>query len=154
MTTRHLAEDKLTMSTTFDEHDFAALLDRHGSEVANWAAENRAHARELLESSAEARQLLAEARLLDETLDELLPGAAVPLGLGTRIVANAPHRDPWLQWLAVRLWRPAALACLPLAVGFAVGNTFADDAADLEDQVLVAFADADTFEAFALPEEE
>ena len=154
MTTRHLAEDKLTMSTAFDEHDFAALLDRHGSEVANWAAENRTHARELLESSTEARQLLAEARLLDETLDELLPGATVPLGLGTRIVANAPHRDPWLQWLAVRLWRPAVLACLPLAVGFAVGNTFADDAADLEDQVLVAFADADTFEAFALPEEE
>ena len=142
------------MNTIFDEHDFEALLDRHGSEAANWPAESRAHALELLESSTEAQQLLAEARLLDETLDELLPGATVPLGLGTRIVANAPHRDPWLQWLAVRLWRPAVLACLPLAVGFAVGNTFADDAADLEDQVLVAFADAGTFEAFALPEEE
>ena len=142
------------MSTTFNEHNFAALLDRHGSDAANWATENRAHALKLLESSTEAQQLLAEARLLDETLDELLPGTAVPFGLGTRIVANAPHRDPWLQWLAVRLWRPAALACLPLAVGFAVGNTFADDDADLEDQVLVAFADASTFEAFALPEEE
>ena len=142
------------MNTTFDQHAFETLLDRHGSEAADWPAESRAQALELLESSTDARQLHAEARLLDETLDELLPVANLPLGLGTRIVANAPHRDPWLQWLAVRLWRPAALACLPLAVGFAVGNTFADDAADLEDQVLVAFADASALEAFALPEEE
>lgn len=137
------------MNTEFDMQRFEALLDRHGAEPDDWPATLREQALTLLASSDDARRLYDEARLLDDTLDTLVE-TTTPLGLRTRILANTPRRDPWLDWLRVRIWRPVALACLPLAAGFAVGANFADDPVDLEDQVLIAFADADTLEALAL----
>ncbi|MCY4013772.1 MAG: hypothetical protein OXG82_13775 [Gammaproteobacteria bacterium] len=142
------------METDFDVQRFEALLDRHGAEPHDWPAPLREHALTLLASSDDAKRLYDEARLLDDTLDTILVDAPRPLGLKTRILANTPQRDPWLDWFTVRVWRPVVLGCLPLAVGFAVGANFADDPADLEDQVLIAFADADTLEALALVEDE
>ena len=142
------------MNTEFDEHQFDALLDRHGAEPAGWPDALREQALKLLESSADAKRLYDEARLLDDTLDTILAETPQPLGLKTRVLANTPRRDPWLDWFTVRIWRPVALGCLPLALGFAAGANFADDPTDLEDQVLIAFADADTLEALALPEDE
>ena len=142
------------MNTEFDMPRFEALLDRHGAEQADWPAALRQQALKLLESSDDAKRLYDDARLLDDTLDTILVEAPRPLGLKTRILANTPRRDPWLDWFTVRIWRPVVLGCLPLALGFAVGANFADDAADLEDQVLIAFADTDTLEALALVEDE
>ena len=142
------------MNTEFDEHHFEALLDRHGAEPADWPDASREQALQLLASSADAMRLHDEARVLDDTLDTILAETPRPLGLKSRVLANTPGRDPWLDWFTIRIWRPVALGCLPLALGFAVGANFADDATDLEDQVLIAFADADTLEALALPEDE
>ena len=142
------------MNTEFDMQRFEALLDRHGAEQADWPTALREQALTLLDSSEDARRLYDEARLLDDTLDTILVETPQPLGLKTRILANTPGRDPWLDWFTVRMWRPVVLGCLPLAVGFAVGANFADDPVDLEDQVLIAFADADTLEALALVEDE
>ena len=142
------------MNTAFDVQRFEALLDRHGAEQADWPTALREQALKLLASSDDAKRLYDEARLLDGTLDTILVEAPRPLGLKTRILANTPRRDPWLDWFTVRIWRLVVLSCLPLALGFAVGANFADDATDLEDQVLIAFADADTLEALALVEDE
>ena len=142
------------MNTEFDVQRFEALLDRHGAEQADWPTALREQALTLLDSSDDARRLYDEACLLDDTLDAIFVDAPQPLGLRTRVLANTPRRDPWLDWFTVRIWRPVVLGCLPLAVGFAVGANFADDPVDLEDQVLIAFADADTLEALALVEDE
>ena len=140
----------MSMNTEFDVQRFEELLDRHGAEPAQWPAAWREQALKLLKSSEDAKRLYDEARLLHDTLDTMLVEAPTPLGLKTRILANTPRRDPWLDWFTVRMWRPVVLGCLPLAVGFAVGANFADDPVDLEDQVLIAFADTDTLEALAL----
>lgn len=142
------------MNTDFDVRRFEALLDRHGAEQAHWPAVLREQALKLLESSGDAKRLYDEARLLHDTLDAMLVETSTPVGLKTRILANTPRRDPWLDWFTVRMWRPVVLGCLPLAVGFAVGANFADDPVDLEDQVLIAFADTATLEALALGGEE
>ena len=141
------------MNTELDVQRFEGLLDRHGAEPADWPAALREQALTLLDSSDDAKRLYDEARLLHDTLDTILVETPTPLGLKARVLANTSRRDPWLDWLTVRIWRPVVLGCLPLAVGFAAGANFADDAADLEDQVLIAFADTDTLEALALVEE-
>lgn len=141
------------MTQMLDERRFEALLDLHGAEIDYWPIDVRDAAHRLLASSADARHLLQDARLLDDALDGLLVDVSPPLGLKTRIVASTPPRDAWLDWLTVAVWRPVALACLPLMLGFAFGANVADDTADLQDQLLVAFADSDTLEAFGLPEE-
>ena len=142
------------MSTELDVRRFEDLLDRHGVAPADWPTALREQALALLETSVDARRVFDEAQWLSDALDTALTDAPAPLGLKTRIVAKARSRDPWLDWFTVRIWRPVALACLPLAAGFAVGINFADDPADLEDQILIAFADASTLEALALPEDE
>ena len=142
------------MTSEFDIQQFEALLDRHGAEPTDWPAALRERALALVDSSTDAQRLFEDAQLLDRTLDAVLDDVPRPLGLKTRILANAQPRDPWLDWFTIRIWRPAALACLPLVVGFAVGTNFADDAVDLEDQVLIAFADANTLEALAPLEDE
>ena len=91
-----------------------------------------------------------------EWLDELLaePHAA-PRALARRIVHALPSQSRWqrfLDWLLPadresRLWRPAAAALLPLALGFALGfGSGTQDQDPLYDDVLVlAFSD-DYFE--------
>lgn len=87
-----------------------------------------------------------------ERLDELLvePHAAPPT-LARRIVHALPSQSRWqriLDWLLPadresRLWRPAAVALLPLALGFALGfGSGTQDEDPLYDDVLVlAFSD-------------
>lgn len=144
-------------TTPFGNTELDELLSRHGTQPRNWPAEARPPAQALLRESASARALLAEAERLERAL-AAMPTPPVPLGLRTRILANATPRDAWLQWLTTRVWRPASLACLPLLLGIALGANVADDTADLEDSVLVAFS-ADAFDDaaladLALPEDE
>ena len=83
-----------------------------------------------------------------EWLDDLLaePHAAPP-ALARRIVHALPLQSRWqgiLDWLLPpgdrqsRLWRPAAAAALPLALGFALGfGSGTQDEDPLYDDVLV-----------------
>lgn len=137
------------MDHSFGDRDLEDLLDRHGADSTRWPSRYQLPAALLLERSATARSLLDDARLLQDAL-QALPTPTTPPGLYARIVANAQPRPGWLDWLTTSAWRPASLACLPLLLGFVIGSGLADDTTDLEDSVLVAFADAD-FEDYELP---
>ena len=138
------------MSRPMDIDDFEDSLDRYGADSSQWPETVRSQAPSLLASSTHAQDLLAETKRLDQALNDALPAAPAPLGLKTRILANLPRRDPWLEWLRVKTWRPLALACVPLALGFAVGSSVVEDPAGWEERVLVAFSEADLAE-FELP---
>lgn len=141
-----------------DLADFEHALDRHGADVDRWPDHLIPEVRGLLESSAAARELLEETRRLDSVLDEMLADVPVPLGLKTRVLANVPLAEPWLQWWTAKAWRPAALALAPLVVGVGVGMNVAgsvdeDPAAGGEDMLLVLF-DPDELDRLALPGDE
>lgn len=145
------------MDTNMDLVDFEHALDRHGADLARWPAMLAPQARELLESSASARRLHEEARRLESFLEEMLPDVPVPLGLKTRVLANVPPAEPWLQWWTAKSWRPA-LALVPLVVGIGVGMDVAgsldeDLATGSEDMLLVLF-DPDELDRWALPGDE
>lgn len=74
-------------------HDIATLeefevdLDRFGGDLSHWAAENRRRAEQLLAVSPAARELLADAQLVDEFL-AARPSAPSDNGLAERIFAR------------------------------------------------------------------
>ena len=153
----------------FGEKDLENLLDRRGTDAARWPAAVRPYAAALLEASPRARALLAEARRLEQALDEAFPQTSAPAGLEARILAETSRRpaeanretighpvsanaapeasegNVWAEglaaWLAERLWRPVGLACAPLLVGLAMGMGFADDTQALQAQMLIAFSE-------------
>ena len=127
--------------------ELVALLDRHGARPTHWPPGLRPRAEALLAASADARAALRTAQRLDEALDAVLAAPPAAPALATRIVARAPQRDAWLDWLASRLWRPVSLACAPLLLGFAAGAVAQPESlgldavldAALEDRALAAF---------------
>lgn len=152
----------------FGEKDLENLLDRQGADAACWPEAVRPYAAALLEASPRARALLAEARRLEQALDEAFPQTSAPAGLEARILAGisrqpaagretigrpvqaavAPEASEgtvWAEglaaWLAERLWRPVGLACAPLLVGLAMGMGVADDTQALQAQMLIAFSE-------------
>jgi hypothetical protein len=112
---------------------FEQLLDAYGARPERWPDHERAAAMQLLEQSAQAAHLWHSAQWLDQQLDQLpAPGFRQ---LDARLLAAplpARHKkltDRLLEWLvplqartAAVFWRPAALACVPLVLGLAVGN--------------------------------
>lgn len=138
-----------------DENTFEDALDRLGPDLDRWPDDLAAAAGILLGQSARAGELIAEARELDAALDDLLPAVEAPLGLKTRVLANLPEREAWLEWLTRAVWRPAALALVPLVVGFGVGLNAAHGAAAdddvVEEDVLLALFDPDELARFELP---
>ena len=91
-----------------------------------------------------------------EWLDELLAEAhAAPPTLAARIAQALPPQSRWQRILDgllpagrdSRLWRPAAAALLPLALGFALGfGSGTQDEDPLYDDVLVLAFSEDYFE--------
>ena len=138
-----------------DDETFEHFLDRHGADLDRWPDNLAADARSLVERSVRARDLFREARELESALDGLLPTVAAPLGLKARVLANLPERAAWFEWLAVKAWRPAAIALVPLVVGFGVGLNVAqgaDATANVaEDDVLLALFDPDELARYELP---
>ena len=145
-----------------DDETFEHLLDRHGADLDRWpdnlaadaaGAAAAAAARSLVARSVRARDLFHEARELESALDDLLPAVAAPLGLRTCLLANLPEREAWFEWLAVKAWRAAAVALVPLAVGFGVGLNVAQGATATEtaDDVLLALFDPDELARHELP---
>lgn len=139
-----------------DDETFEHFLDRHGADLDRWPDNLAADARSLVERSARARDLFHETRVLESALDDLLPAVTAPLGLQTRVLANLPEREAWFEWLTVKAWRPAALALVPLVVGFGVGLNVAQgaDAAEnvAEDDMLLALFDPDELARYELPD--
>ena len=112
---------------------FEQLLDAYGARPERWPDHERAAAMQLLGQSAQAAQLWHSAQWLDQQLDQL--PAPDFRQLDARLLAAplpARHKkltDRLLEWLvplqartAAVFWRPAALACVPLVLGLAVGN--------------------------------
>lgn len=132
---------------------FEQLLDAYGASPQRWPDHERAAALQLLEHSAQAAQLLQNARWLDQQLDQLPAPDFVYLNTTLLTVLLPARRKKWtdqlLEWLvpaqarsAAVFWRPAALACVPLMLGLAVGNQ------------LEVFSDADTTDLYSVDMEE
>lgn len=138
-----------------DDETFEHSLDRFGPDLDRWPGKHAAEAKRRVEQSVHAREAHLEAVELEFALDVLLPAVAAPLGLRARVLANLPEREVWLEWLAVKAWRPVALAMVPLVIGFGVGLNVAHGAATqsaVEDDVLLALFDPDELARYELPD--
>lgn len=112
---------------------FEQLLDAYGASPQRWPEHERAAALQLLQQSAQAAQLMQSAQWLDQQLD-LLPTPDFSHLNAVLLQAALPARrkkftDYLLDWLLPAqsssravFWRPAALACVPLMLGLAVGS--------------------------------
>jgi len=112
---------------------FKALTDSYGAHVQKWPEEERTSAEELLRTSAQARLLLDDARMLDQaleragaeldaavgnTMDDQAALARLRAGVLARISRTPTHHFAWpTRWVA---WSPGrgaiAFRGLPLAV--------------------------------------
>lgn len=135
-----------------DDETFEHFLDRFGPDLERWPGNHVAAAKRRVEQSAQAREAHLEARELESILDDLLPSVSAPLGLRTRVLANLPEREAWLEWLTVKAWRPVALALVPLVIGFGVGLNVAQGTDATEDDVLLALFDPDELARYELPD--
>lgn len=124
---------------------FEQLIDAYGSDPQRWPPGERQAALKLVAESPQAAELMQQSVWLDTTLDQFETPAFDQLS--ARILQQRlPERRPglfeqWLRWLLPPVtssltdwWRPAALACLPLAMGLLMGlqlDMFADPAAEL-----------------------
>ena len=105
---------------------FRQLLDAYGAAPARWPESERSAAQALLERSAEARQLAAQAARLDELLNHAEAPKRVlgPAALAERIASTPQIRSSPQQkteWrLAIGWPRLMALAAAAVA-GFVVG---------------------------------
>jgi hypothetical protein len=135
---------------------FIELLDRHGGDFGRWPPADAAFAAGILPRSADARRALEGARTLDAWLDEALPVPARNLeGLRDRILASVTPADvlaPLFAWLqrGPLLWRPVALALVPLVLGFWIGigvPPSAGEDAELAGELdLLAFQDVEAYD--------
>ena len=122
--------------------EFRECLDRYGSDLERWPDGQRAVARAFAGTAAGRRELDA-ARAFDALLAE---ASSVPeaLGLRERILANVRAQGRPIDlvfWLFAPLWRPAALAVAPLALGFTVGFTYPETDSLEEAVAVIAFTE-------------
>jgi hypothetical protein len=129
-----MSTEKMTLE------EFTGLLDRFGADAARWPAALQPPAHVLLQSSTEAKRLHREAVQLDECLDAALPDLGtedlprlkrrILEQIGSSLRENSAVLRFWTWLMAgprvahVVLVRPAALAMIPLVLGFALGLTF------------------------------
>lgn len=123
---------------------FEQLIDAYGSDPQRWPPAEREAALKLVDESAEAALLMQQSAWLDETLDHYEAPAFDQLT--ARIVRQKlpEQHTGWMEqlirWLVPSVsssvsgwWRPAALACLPLAMGLLMGlqlDLFTDPSAE------------------------
>ncbi|MEQ8405676.1 MAG: hypothetical protein RKE49_11305 [Oceanicaulis sp.] len=90
---------------------FKALCEAYGGDLRRWPATERADAEALSAQSAEARDVLAEAALLDAALSQARSPAPSP-ELSRRVAESAPGPSGAPSWAAV-----AAAAALMVGLG-------------------------------------
>ena len=125
--------------------DFEHHLDIYGSRWERWPEHLRVDAQVFLRDNEEAKRLYAQATELDEILPLTQPSIA-PSYLRTRILANlatsAIKSSNWLDQFLTQLWRPAAVALVPLVLGFAVGFFDQESVDELEEEIVaLSFTD-------------
>ena len=120
-----------------NETRFEELAAAYGATLSHWPAEEQSGAQALLETSAQAQAVLADAKALDATLDlwdapqpsgalmARILGDAAEIGFGHAPEA-APRAEPEKSGLMTRLfgdwgWRPAGAMAACLAIGFVAG---------------------------------
>ena len=123
----------MTRHTAMNRQEFIKLLEEKGSEPDNWPAQLHSRIDSLLASDAQAAEILAQYQQLDQMLRHLpAPDSSI---LKDRVSRQAlPERptslvDSLMNWLFPQsgsglVWRPAALACLPLLFGVVMANYF------------------------------
>jgi len=119
--------------------DFEDLLDKLGTDLAQWPEGVRTEAQALVERSGQAQAALRDAKALSSVLEEA-PAGEVHSALTARILATAPGGDRnadlgnqavaqsgWLNGFISALWpdfgwvRPAGLMAASLVTGLYVG---------------------------------
>jgi len=117
---------------------FQALIDAYGANPSRWPARERAAAEAFAARDEAAKTLLADAALVDETLDRLST-EEVPARLRARILAGydevatrhtggafglIPRAIGRLRdavWPGAPLWQPASAFAVSLAAGLVLG---------------------------------
>lgn len=130
---------------TLSMQRFEQLIEAYGTDPQRWPPGERQAALQLLETLPDAAQLMQQSAWLDEALDHFDVPAFDQLG-GRILAQPLPARrmgilEQLMRWLVppvsasvTEWWRPAALACLPLAMGLLMGlqvDVFTDPFADL-----------------------
>ena len=115
---------------------FQDALDRYGADLEKWPPKARARAESWLAGSSQARELLAEARRLDDVLRADRPGASAKRhALRQRILSAVSERagstsqgrgggalvEAARRWIHAHWLRPALAASASLALGFVIG---------------------------------
>jgi hypothetical protein len=119
------------------------LLDAYGADAARWPENERAAARELCASDAQAQALLTQAQALDALLDQAPSYEPSPV-LAAR-VAEIPLRTTRasdLRWTPRRVWGAAFAAVTVCALGVLSGALL-----DFGEDTQAATADATSTEA-------
>ena len=127
--------------------EFSDLLERHGSNIAEWPSTLRNEAHGYARVSDHGRRLLAESRAFDALLADSTD-VPTPLRLRARILERvAANESPvWWTWITDAFWRPALLAILPLVLGFVLGDMTSQLESDSTDATMfLAFADLENF---------
>jgi len=127
--------------------EFADLLDRHGTDMAEWPGPLQNEAVQYARVSDEGRRLLAESIAFDAMLAD---STHVPTAfrLRARILERiATNESPaWWSWITHGMWRAALLALVPLAFGFVIGNmTLEEDGGSTDASIFLAFTDLENF---------
>jgi len=139
-----------------DLKEFEQYLDARGSDWSNWPESIRDQAQSLVSELSEARQLFEEV----EEFDILLAKGSVvsvPTSLRNEIFRRTIRKSSeaeqsldaatWIDSIFAHIWRPIAVAFLPLAIGLAVGFFDQIPVDDLEVEIVeLTFTD---YQAFA-----
>ena len=123
--------------------EFSDLLERHGSNIAEWPSPLQNEARSYARSSDQGRRLLAESRAFDALLSDSAD-VPTPLRLRAHILERVATKESpvWWTWITDAVWRPALLAILPLVLGFVLGDMASQfDGDSTEATMFLAFAD-------------
>lgn len=133
---------------TMNNEEFELRLDRFGSDVESWPIADQRAALELLKREEYARELLDQARQIESAIPRAM-SVPDPKDLKRRIMdeIQADHKPAWLDLLFKSLWRPVALAMVPVSVGFVAGASTQESYADLDvELVLETFSDYEQIE--------
>ena len=115
---------------------FQSFIDRNGTDESQWPkTEEGIEAREFVEQSEAARQVLNENKRLFQLL-EFAMSVPNPVGLEQRILQRvmASRERNWTHFLSSWVLKPALVA-LPLVLGFVLGLTSTDSSVFVENEI-------------------
>jgi hypothetical protein len=132
---------------------FRAMVDSYGANLQRWPEERRSEAQKLLNTSAEARDLLVKARALDEVIETARAVedarrwsggerdaalARLRAGVASRIAASTPRARPgrglrparsarWMLAFPLRAAGMAAAGGCAIIAGLLIGSVYVSE---------------------------